>query len=93
MKHPHTILLTFWLVHPEGDRHRPDQMRALGDAGVYAPEFQTGERRLMAMKARFDINDERARNAAIEYAQRNVFLLHGPENVCGFETYLNGEKI
>ncbi len=97
MKQQNTLLLTFWLVHPEGDRHDPEQMRALGEAGVYAPEFQSGERKMLAMVARFDPDDPEARISAALYAVRNAKLIastrHPGCRIWGVEVHLNGQKL
>lgn len=97
MKQTHTILLTFWLVSPEGDRHEVEAMRELGSHGVFEPAFQSGERKMLAMTARFDAEDHNARISAALYAMRNAKLMYGakyPEcRIWGVDVFLNGEKL
>lgn len=89
------LILTFWLVSPEEDRHTPDQMRAAGEAGVYEPVFTAGERKLLCMVSRFDKSDQNARISAALYAMRNAKLthLHSGCQIWGVECWLDGEKL
>jgi len=97
MKQTHTLLLTFWLVSPEGDRHEVEAMRALGKSGVYEPQFQSGERKMLCMTARFDDDDPEARISAALYAMRNTKLMYGAKypdcKIWGVDVFLNGEKL
>jgi len=93
MTTPNQLIITFWLIQPEHDLHTPEQMREAGERGVYAPIFNSGERKMMRMECRFDRDDEKAVITAIAYALRNVKMLHGGGQIWGLEYWLNGEKL
>lgn len=91
------ITFSFWLVKPEKDYSTPEQMRALGERGVYAPAFISGEKKMINMIARFDIDDPQAVIQARAYALRNMKAIiardHGGGRIWGLETWINGQKL
>ena len=93
MKRRNKILITFWLIKPEGDHHTAEQMRALGECGVYAPEFKTGERKIVVMESRFDPDDAAARLSALAYAHNNAKNTFSDGVIWGAEFFLNGIKV
>jgi len=96
MKQLNTITIQFWLVRPEGDHHTPEQMRDLGEAGIFEPVFTSGQKMLLNMTARFDIHDSNARISAALYAMRNAKHIikqdHPGSHIFGPQIWINGEK-
>lgn len=97
MKPTNTILLTFWAIHPEFDLAEVFEMQQLGDNKVYEPQFESGHRRMIVMRARFDPFDMNARMTAFLYAMQNAIRLIAAEKqgarIWGHECWLNGEKM
>lgn len=96
MKTQNQITFSFWLVKPEKDYSTPEQMRALGERGVYAPVFLSGQKRMVNMVARFDAENVSALISAGGYALRNLEAIIAKETpggkIWGLETYINGKK-
>lgn len=96
MKSSNTITIQFWLIRPEGDHHNVDQMRALGQSGVFSPVFTSGQKMLLNMEARFDVTDDNACISAALYAIENakmfVHKILPGAKVFNPQVWLNGEK-
>ena len=96
MKTTNSITLAFWLVRPEKDYSTAEQMRALGERGVFAPAFSSGQKQMVNMVARFDLEDPQAVIQARAYALRNLkqIIAHEKQGgqIWGLETWINGQK-
>lgn len=97
MTQPNTLILTYWLIRPEVDLSEIQQIRELSAQKVYEPAFETGERRMLAMHARFDPDDMNATMSAMLYLMANAKRLaesDGPGvRLWGHECHLNGKKL
>lgn len=97
MKQVNQLTIQFWLVRPESDHSTLEQMRELGQSGIYAPVFTSGQRMLLNMVARFDADDQEARISAALYAVRNAKAICRKTcsdcEIFGPEVWINGEKI
>lgn len=91
------LLLTYWLILPDGDYSTPEEMRKAGQNGVTKATFTRGEKRLLCMVSDFDKSDRGARFTAALYAMRNAKRAAEVEcpgaNVWGVEVWLDGEKL
>ena len=90
MKTQHNITLLFYLITPAEDRHTNEQMRDLGESGIYEPVFANGDRKMLSMLSRFDIEDNEASMTAVIYAVQNVKKLYPDAALWGLETYIDG---
>lgn len=95
MKSRQTLIATYWLTHPEPDLSEPFQMRALGESGVFEPKFESGQKCLLSMTARFDPHDPGALYEAALYLYRNACKLQNDQSfkIFQFEVHLNGTKL
>jgi hypothetical protein len=95
-KSENNVVVTFWLVQKESDHSTIEQMRAAGEAQVYEPRFASGQRHMLSMLARFDPDDERAKQAAAVYAARNTRAImlekYSTATLHGVEITINGER-
>lgn len=95
-KPENSVVVTFWLVEKESDHSTIEQMRAAGSSQVYEPRFASGQRCMISMLARFDPNDEQAKQTAVVYAVRNTRAImlekHPTATLHGVEININGQR-
>lgn len=94
---PNTLILTYWIVHPEKDLSELFEMQQLGQNRVYEPRFEAGARHMLAMHARFDPADMNAQMSAFLYLMQNARrlcgALHEGASIFGHECWMNGKKL
>lgn len=97
MTQPNTLILTYWLIKPEADLSELQQIRDLGAQKVYEPVFETGQRCMLALRARFDPTDANAVMSAFLYLLNNAKRLAISKDegarIWGHECHLNGSKL
>lgn len=97
MKPLNTLILTYWLIKPEGDLHTAQEMREYAQNGVTVATFHFGERKMLSMEARFDPGDSNATISAALYAVGNI--KRAAKQICpecrvwDIKVWLNGEQV
>lgn len=92
-----TLILTYWLIKPEVDLSEIQQIRELSAQKVYEPVFETGQRCMLTMHARFNADDPNAVMSAFLYLFNNAKRLAKAEvegaRIWGHECHMNGQKL